>query len=420
MTNNNSNKLEIQREEFDIILKQIVNLVLRSKGKETVLWDKDSLINVVNTKLRTMDITHENLIEVLTFYIGWLKENSDLNLKYDEIWAKVKNKHLITNTIIDKKYFTYSNILDYTKFLHSNKDTIISEVIQTSLTMGAMGSKAKSKVDKNKLLGRAGDINLNELITKGFFVFDIHLVKLIRENVEVSLVGSCITSIILYKTVINLYLKNTKTDSNPSLVQTRERALFLLVGVPLIVGDLLSIIKAGKLNLKIAANLEGLDSVSKTEIEGTSSISRNSLFLFLNKLPNWIKKILRYIAPYLIVYFIISVIGYKSNIIVEIYSQFDIYLGYFLKLYCILNFFVIIYFIWKLYVIVMFAHNKDFINPEDYPKFIKDDLLESKDIAVKVYSVNPEGRGKVYKHYLNFIFLYISIVLFGLSVIIYI
>lgn len=68
----------------------------------------------------------------------------------------------------------------------------------------------------------------------------------------------------------------------------------------------------------------------------------------------------------------------------------------------------------------MFAHNKDFINPEDYPKFIKDDLLESKDIAVKVYSVNPEGRGKVYKHYLNFIFLYISIVLFGLSVIIYI
>jgi hypothetical protein len=152
--------------------------------------------------------------------------------------------------------------------------------------MGAMGSKAKSKVDKNKLLGRAGDINLNELITKGFFVFDIHLVKLIRENVEVSLVGSCITSIILYKTVINLYLKNTKTDSNPSLVQTRERALFLLVGVPLIVGDLLSIIKAGKLNLKIAANLEGLDSVSKTEIEGTSSISRNSLFLFLNKLPN--------------------------------------------------------------------------------------------------------------------------------------
>lgn len=77
MTNNNSNKLEIQREEFDIILKQIVNLVLRSKGKETVLWDKDSLINVVNTKLRTMDITHENLIEVLTFYVGWLKENSD-------------------------------------------------------------------------------------------------------------------------------------------------------------------------------------------------------------------------------------------------------------------------------------------------------------------------------------------------------
>jgi hypothetical protein len=68
----------------------------------------------------------------------------------------------------------------------------------------------------------------------------------------------------------------------------------------------------------------------------------------------------------------------------------------------------------------MFAHNKEYINPEAYPNLIKNDLLESKDIAVNVYSVNPEGRGNVYKHYLKLIFLYISIVLFGLSMIIYI
>jgi hypothetical protein len=63
----------------------------------------------------------------------------------------------------------------------------------------------------------------------------------------------------------------------------------------------------------------------------------------------------------------------------------------------------------------MFANNKEFINPELYPKLIKIELLESKDIAVNLYSVDP---GKVHKHYLKLIFLYISIVLFGLTMMI--
>jgi len=137
-----------------------------------------------------------------------------------------------------------------------------------------------------------------------------------------------------------------------------------------------------------------------------NSNSSSSLFLFLNKLLKWIKIILRYIAVYLILIVILSVIGYSQ-------SQFYIYLGYFLKTWAILNFLVIIYFIWKLYIIIRFAKNKDFINPEILPKFIKIELLESKDIALNQYSVNP---GEVYKHYLNLIFLYISIVIFGLTV----
>lgn len=61
----------------------------------------------------------------------------------------------------------------------------------------------------------------------------------------------------------------------------------------------------------------------------------------------------------------------------------------------------------------MFAKNKDFINPDIYPNFIKNELLESKDIAVKEYLVNPR---KVYKHYLKLISIYIFAVIFGLSV----
>jgi hypothetical protein len=120
---------------------------------------------------------------------------------------------------------------------------------------------------------------------------------------------------------------------------------------------------------------------------------------------------------YLILTFIFSVIGYKSTILVDIHSQFYIYLGDFLKTWAILNFLVIIYFIWKLYIIIRFANNKDFINPENFPKLIKIELLESKDIALNQYSVNP---GEVYKHYLNLIFLYISIVIFGLTVMVFI
>jgi len=63
----------------------------------------------------------------------------------------------------------------------------------------------------------------------------------------------------------------------------------------------------------------------------------------------------------------------------------------------------------------MFATNKEFINPENYPKLIKTDLIESKDIAINHYIKNP---GIINKHYLKLILLYSSIVFFGVIVII--
>jgi hypothetical protein len=63
----------------------------------------------------------------------------------------------------------------------------------------------------------------------------------------------------------------------------------------------------------------------------------------------------------------------------------------------------------------MYAHNKEYINPEAYPDLIKNDLLESKNIAINHYLKDP---GIVYKHYLRLIFLSSSIVFFGLIVIV--
>ena len=67
--------------------------------------------------------------------------------------------------------------------------------------------------------------------------------------------------------------------------------------------------------------------------------------LFFNKLPSCLKILLKYIAIYFIMLIIVSVIGYKSTIIVDIYSHLGVFQVYFFKLFCILNFLVVIYYI---------------------------------------------------------------------------
>jgi hypothetical protein len=93
-------------------------------------------------------------------------------------------------------------------------------------------------------------------------------------------------------------------------------------------------IMGGKVVVKIATELEGTGSVRKNEIEGISyanSISKSSFFLFLNKLPSCLKAILKYTALYFIGTSIVKVLGYNSNIINEISSQFAFYLEWYLK-----------------------------------------------------------------------------------------
>jgi hypothetical protein len=252
---------------------------------------------------------------------------------------------------VRKKEFVYDvlkenkvNFFKYTEFLQSNKETVISEFKQTNTNL----------LVKNKPLGIAGDITINELITKGLDVIDTPLVQMIREKVDVSVVGGFISSMILYKTIVNLYLKSAYNKNLPDVLinvpstRAKEIALFMLVGAPFVAGWMWTGNKiiGGKVVVNLLANneLEGSGSIRKTEIEGTSTISSNSLFLFLNKLPSWLKIILKSVALYFISLFVVKVIGYNSNIVVEIYSQFFVYLEYFLKIYCILNFFVIIYY----------------------------------------------------------------------------
>ena len=421
--------LEINRSELAKMLDFSANQATMSEWKETVLWNKDLLINIVKSKLAKVkeyeNFKQENIELLFGIYHKLLQNNEALTHKYSNIIEKYKKEPLEKYVITDKKELTNANIRDNPELLHVNKETIILE-LQVTKPLSVFKSTSICLQAQNKPLWNAGYISKNELITKWLDIIDTPLVQMIQETVHVRELGTYLSSMILYKTIVNLYVKSAYSSSLSYVLITgprtrsKEIGLFLLMGAPFVAGLMWTGNKiiGGKVVVNVLANTASdvTNLVSQTELEGTNSVgSSNFLFLFLNKLPSWLKAILKYLALYLIGLFIVKVIGYKSNIITEISSQFNVYLGFFLKFYCILNFLVIIYYIWKLYIIVMFSNNEEYLNPEAYPEFIKNELNESKDIAINLYLKDP---GKVYKHYLKLICLYSSIVFFGLIVIV--
>jgi hypothetical protein len=86
----------ITREDLDRMLELSFNPELMSRGKEAVLWNKDSFpcfgvatqgqrMNIVNSKLSAGSLNPEKIIDKFSWYNNWRKENSKLNFKYDEL-----------------------------------------------------------------------------------------------------------------------------------------------------------------------------------------------------------------------------------------------------------------------------------------------------------------------------------------------
>ena len=161
----------------------------------------------------------------------------------------------------------------------------------------------------------------------------------------------------VYKTLINLYVKLVYNTSSILEVgntsRSKEVALFMIIGAPAIAGTILTINyinswyasgSDNKILISIGGNLD-LEGSSSALASGGAPLISSSLFLFFNKLPSWLKILLKYIALYFLMLIIVSVIGYKSTIIVDIYSKLGVFQVYFFKLFCILNFLVVIYYI---------------------------------------------------------------------------
>lgn len=400
---NERERIEINQADLNQMLDFSENPDLRSTWTRIVPWNRNSLLNEVNSRVSTVKLQPENIENEISKYYKWRKDNEPLNFKCNDIWEKIKNKHLIKEVITENTSLNNKNISDYNKFLQSNK-TIFSEL--------------PTSIAEKKPLGAAGEITINQLINTGLEVIDTPLVQMIKDHVNVNVMGSFLTSVFLYKRVVNGYMKYT--HNNPNLVSLlggsstiqREITFFMVVGAPMVVGALMGINWATAGKTKVILNIDVNNEIEKTSTEISTVSNKSWLFLILNKLPPWLKAVLKYIGLYFIFLFIVKVMGYNSNIIRDISSQFFVYYVYFLKIGCILNFFVVLYYSWRLYIIKMYAKNKEFINPADYPKFIKNDLIEFKEIATKL---SPLNLAKFYKHCYFLIFLYLSIVLFGLT-----
>jgi hypothetical protein len=124
----------------------------------------------------------------------WRKENAYWDMKCNDLWDKAQKPELVYDVLKENKL----NLFNYTELLDANKQTVISEFKQTNTKL----------LVKIKPLGSAGDISINELITKGLDVIDTPLVQMIRDNVDVTVVGGFISSMIFYKTIVNLDLKS--------------------------------------------------------------------------------------------------------------------------------------------------------------------------------------------------------------------
>jgi hypothetical protein len=65
---------------------------------------------------------------------------------------------------------------------------------------------------------------------------------MIRDNVDVTVVGGFISSMIVYKTIVNLYLKSVYNKNLPDVIRNvpstraKEIALFMLVDAPFVAG----------------------------------------------------------------------------------------------------------------------------------------------------------------------------------------
>jgi len=87
MPNNTFNRdLEINRTELDILLERAIDPSLVSAGKETVVWNKDSVMNQVNEHLAKARANEQSNPEYITDWLSNYMAKEERRIKYEIGW----------------------------------------------------------------------------------------------------------------------------------------------------------------------------------------------------------------------------------------------------------------------------------------------------------------------------------------------
>lgn len=190
----------------------------------------------------------------------------------------------------------------------------------------------------------------------------------------------------MYKWTVKSYVKYAygndsvlKILSKSGDTRSKEIALFMIVGAPMIVGSIFAMSNVSKDKTQITFK-ESYDKVGSfvddKDIESIT-LSNNSLGLLSilgKKLPNWLRVLIMFSIAYIFAKIFLFIIGYNEDIN-KIFNSLSIY---FIKYCCIMSLIMVIYYIGKLYFIIKFYFNKNYIIPIYYPNKIKNWLLELK------------------------------------------
>lgn len=389
-------------------------------------------------------------LEIFKQKANAIKSEENLNLMHLNI-LKFLDHQRNSSMAADKKWENLKAKMRDTKLNTEKIESIEnSKVISENLTENNENIKEVfSESNSFKPLGEAGEITVNEALRKGIEVFSPLLDIYKNHPIEVKTGFSVITTLMMYKSVVNLYNKIafkeypdiTRYNVEIQRMRNKEIKFFMLVGAPLIVGALCGIKNVFPTKIiiqnetassseslqpnlieKISKSSNNLD-LASTPAEANKELdladSKISKIPFLGgiyrRIPGWLRSVITTIALYYGIKYLsqdILGIGNPYEVIDSVFKNYTNYVKLFFKIGAISCLFVIIYYIVTIFMFIMLSKEKIFATqvPIYLPQFILDWIK-----FLKRISTYPD-KGIFIEFYLRLIFIYIFILIITLYV----
>lgn len=389
-------------------------------------------------------------LEIFKQKANAIKSEENLNLMHLNI-LKFLDHQRNSSMAADKKWENLKAKMRDTKLNTEKIESIEnSKVISENLTENNENIKEVfSESNSFKPLGEAGEITVNEALRKGIEVFSPLLDIYKNHPIEVKTGFSVITTLMMYKSVVNLYNKIafkeypdiTRYNVEIQRMRNKEIKFFMLVGAPLIVGALCGIKNVFPTKIiiqnetassseslqpnlieKISQSSNNLD-LASTPAEANKELdladSKISKIPFLGgiyrRIPGWLRSVITTIALYYGIKYLsqdILGIGNPYEVIDSVFKNYTNYVKLFFKIGAISCLFIIIYYIVTIFMFIMLSKEKIFATqvPIYLPQFILDWIK-----FLKRISSYPD-KGIFIEFYLRLIFIYIFILIITLYV----